>query len=91
LTKIRSALVVMRAATGGTEATPAMPDFDGATVTVPTVTGVVYKNKSTGATLTTGSPVTLAEGASLTVEATPTTGYYFESNQEDEWTFTNEA
>jgi len=91
LTKIRSALVIKRAAAGGVEATPTQPAFDGTTVTVPTVTGVVYKNKSTGATLTTGSPVTLAPGASLTVEATPTTGYYFESNQEDEWTFTNET
>jgi hypothetical protein len=91
LTKIRSALVIKRAAAGGTLAVPEAPAFDGETVTVATTTGVTYKNKATGATLTTGSPVTLAEGASLTVEATPNSGYYFESNQEDEWTFTNEA
>jgi HK97 family phage prohead protease len=92
LTKIRSAVNVMRAAAGsGTLATPVQPAFDGTTVTVATTTGVVYKNKDTGATLTTAAPVTLAAGASLTVEATPASGHYFSSNQEDQWTFENEA
>jgi Caudovirus prohead serine protease len=91
LTKIRSAMVVKRASAGGTLATPVEPAFDGTVVTVPTTTGVVYKNKATGATLTTAAPVTLASGASLTVEATPTSGYYFASNQDDEWTFENES
>jgi hypothetical protein len=91
LTKIRSAVVVKRAAAGGTLATPTEPGFTGTVVTVPTTTGVVYKNKTTGATLTTGAPVTLASGASLTVEATPASGYYFSDNVHDEWTFTNES
>ena len=87
LTKIRSALVIRRAAAGSTLATPVEPTFASNVVTVPTTTGVVYKNKETDATLTTGSPVTLTTGQSLTVEATPASGYHFSTNQEDEWTF----
>jgi Caudovirus prohead serine protease len=92
LTKIRSAVNVMRAAAGsGTLATPVAPNFDGTTVTVATTTGVVYKNKDTGATLTTAAPVALAPGESLTVEATPDGTHYFSSNQEDQWTFENQS
>jgi HK97 family phage prohead protease len=92
LTKIRSAMVVKRAGAGATLVTPVEPAFDGTTVTVATTTGVVYKNKDTGATLTTGAPVTLASGQSITVEATPASGmYFFESNQEDQWTFENQS
>jgi hypothetical protein len=91
LTKIRSAMVVRRAAAGGVLATPQEPAFDGTTVTVPTTAGVVYKNKDTGATLTTAAPVALAAGESLTVEATPTAGRYFADNENDEWTYTNPA
>jgi Caudovirus prohead serine protease len=90
LTKIRSAMVVKRAAAGATLATPEKPDFDGTTVVVKTTAGVTYKNKDTGATLTTAAPVALASGESLTVEATPaSSSTYFASNQDDEWTFTN--
>ena len=92
LTKIRSAVNVMRASAGaGTLATPVAPNFDGTTVTVATTTGVVYKNKDTGATLTTAAPVVLASGESLTVEATPDSSHYFSSNQEDQWTFENQS
>ncbi len=91
LTKIRAAMVIRKAPGGSVEVAPVEPAFDGTVVTVPTTAGVVYKNKTTGATLTTASPVTLAAGASLTVEATPTAGNHFASNQDDEWTFKNEA
>ena len=92
LTKIRSALVLMRATSAaGTLATPVEPAFDGTVVTVPTTTGVVYKRTDTGATLTTGAPVTLTSGQTLTVEATPDSTHYFADNVHDEWTFTNEA
>lgn len=87
LTRIRSAVIIKRAAAGGTLATPVMPDFANNVVTVATTTGVEYQDKSDHSVLTTGSPVTLTEGQSLTVEAVPTTGYYFASNQNDEWTF----
>jgi len=92
LTKLRSAVVIKKAAGGAVEVTPVEPAFAANVVTVPTTTGVVYKNKGTGATLTTGSPITLTAGQSLTVEATPSSGaYFFESNQDDQWTFTYEA
>jgi HK97 family phage prohead protease len=89
LTKIRSAMVIMRAPTGATLVTPEQPDFDGTTVIVKTTPNVVYKDKSTGATLTTGAPVALAPGDSLTVIAVPAASYYFANNADDEWTFTN--
>ena len=90
LTKIRSAVVVKRAASGGTLATPVEPTYDEAThkVTVATTPGVTYKNQATGATLTTAAPVTLTPGQSLTVEATPASGStYFANNVEDQWTY----
>jgi hypothetical protein len=92
LTKMRSALVIRRAAAGSSLVTPAKPTFDGTTVTVATTTGVTYRNKSTGATLTTASPTSLANGESLTVEAVPSgSQYYFANNVQDEWTFTNRS
>jgi Caudovirus prohead serine protease len=89
LTKIRSAMVVKKAPSGATVAAPQKPDFDGTTVVVKTTPGVKYTNKDTGATLTTASPVTLADGASITVASEPTSGHFFASNQDDEWTFKN--
>jgi hypothetical protein len=88
LTKIRSALVLMRAAAGGTLATPTAPTFDGSTVTIPTVTGVTYKNADTGATITGTQAV--APGATLNVSSVPSSGsYYFADNVHDEWSFEN--
>jgi hypothetical protein len=92
LTKVRSAMVVRKAPAGASLAAPERPDFDGETVIVKTTTGVTYKNKDTGVPLTTAAPVTLAEGASITVMAEPASGaYFFASNQDDEWTFKNNA
>lgn len=90
LTKPKSALVVRKVAGNAELVTPVKPGFDGENVTVATTTGVVYKNKLTNATLTTGSPVTLAEGDTLTVIAIPASGYYFTTNADDEWTFEGE-
>jgi hypothetical protein len=92
LTKIRSAMVIRRSGAGSTLVAPQKPDFDGTTVVVKTTPGVTYTNKATGATLTTGAPVTLAAGASLTVQAEPASAAnYFASNQDDEWTFENKS
>jgi hypothetical protein len=91
LTRIRSALVIKKAGAGDVLVTPTAPAFDGSVVTVPTVTGATYKNAATDATLTTGAPVTLASGESLTVVAVPTAGHYFANNVNDEWTFKNTA
>jgi hypothetical protein len=90
LTKIRSALVLMRAGTGGTLATPTAPTFDGATITIPTVTGVTYKRGDTDATVT--GTVAVTDGTTLRIYAIPASGsYYFASNQDDEWYFENEV
>lgn len=91
LTKIRSAMVIKRAAAGSTLVVPEKPDFDGTNVVVKTTAGVVYKEKDTGNTLVTGTPMVLATGQSMAVVAEPTAGNYFASNQNDEWTFKNEA
>lgn len=92
LVRLKSAIVVRKVASTAVLATPTEPTFDGTTVTVPTITGVTYKNKDTNATLTTGSPVVLGSGETLNVLAIPASAsYYFASNANDEWTFTNEA
>lgn len=94
LTKIRSALVVKHADSGDTLVIPVSPDFDDETgiITPATTTGVTYKRADTNATVTTGAPITLAEGESLKIYAIPASGsYYFANNIEDEWTFTFEG
>lgn len=94
LTKIRSAIIYRTtAATDVLVAEPNPPTFVPATgvITIVATTGIVYKNATTNATLTTGAQTALAPGVSLTVRATPAAGYYLESNVEDEWTFTRPA
>lgn len=93
LTRIRSAMVVRRAAAGGVVAAPVSPTFNEGTgvVTIPTTTGVVYRNAATDAVLVAGAQAALDAGESLTVEAVPATGYYFTTNQDDQWTFDRPA
>lgn len=88
LTKHKTAQVVLRGS--GTLATPTVPTFNESTgvVTIPTVTGVTYKNQQTEATLTAGAQTALAPGAALSVMAVPNTGYYFPHNYDADWTFT---
>lgn len=92
LTKPKSALVITRATTSGT-VTPTVPTFVASTgvVTIPSVTGVVYKNKSTGAVLTAGAQTALAAGASVEIVAVPATGYAFPHNFDADWVFTRNA
>ncbi|ADD80916.1 head maturation protease [Rhodococcus phage ReqiPepy6] len=90
LTRPKSALVVKAVAKSSTLVTPEAPTWDpeDKTVTVPTVEGVVYKNKKTNATLTTASPVTLNVGEELHVIALPaSSSYYLASTAEDEFLF----
>ena len=92
LTRPKSAIVVRKTASNAVLVTPTAPEFDGDTVTVPTVAGVVYKNKLTNATLVTGTPIELAQGDTLSVIAQPTSSaYYFSTNADDEWTYENEG
>jgi HK97 family phage prohead protease len=91
LVKIKSALIIRsQESTAVRLANPTEPSFVPATgvITIPTMTNVVYKNDLTNATLSAGAQSALAEGASLTVRADAATGYYFDTNAEDQWTFT---
>lgn len=89
LVKIKSALVIRK--TTGTNALvrPTSPTFVASTgvVTIPTKTGVVYKDGS-GNTLTAGAQTALAAGASTQVQAVPAANYYFADNASDQWTYT---
>jgi HK97 family phage prohead protease len=91
LTKAKTAQVIIRGA--GTLVTPTAPTFVTSTgvLTVPSVTGVTYKNQLTGATLTAGAQTAIAAGASVSVVAVPNTGYYFPHNFDADWTFTRDA
>lgn len=88
LTKPKSALIITRAA--GTLATPVAPEFDDETntITVPKVTGVVYKIDGEAVTYegaTTETEIEIDEDT--TVSAEPATGYYFAPNITVDWTF----
>lgn len=65
-----------------TLATPAKATVAANVVTPPTTTGVVYKRTDTGATVTTGSPITLdaVTLTEITIEGYPAAGYYFKDN-----------
>jgi hypothetical protein len=89
LVKVKSALVIRETAATNVLATPQKPSFVASTgvVTIPTVTGVVYKNADTSATLTAGAQTALAAGATLNVQAVAAAGYYFQDNASDFWSF----
>jgi hypothetical protein len=94
LKKIRSAIIVKKAAAGATLVTPTEPTFVESTgvVTIPTQTGVVYKNADTDATLTAGAQAALAPGETLNVIAEPANStYYFANSEVDDWKFTRPA
>lgn len=92
LTKLKAAMVVKKVAGTDVLVVPAAPAFDGTEVTITNQTGVVYKNALTDATMNAaGSPYAVASGETLTVVATPATGYYFATSEDDTWSFTNEA
>ena len=92
LTTPKAALVFRKVAgTNTTLAQPTEPTFVDNVVTVPTVSGVTYKNAETDATLTTASPVTLTEGQELYVVAVPDAGKNFPNNAEDEWIYCYKA
>lgn len=81
LTKPKSAVVIKR--TPGTAAVPSSPSFDGDTntITIPSITGVVYTIE--------GIPVEGQEVITSTteVEAQPAEGYSFPSGATRSWTF----
>jgi hypothetical protein len=93
LVKVKSALVIKKTAAGNALVAPQKPSFVSSTgvVTIPAVTGVVYKNADTSATLSSGAQSALSAGSSLNVLATPASGYYFADNASDQWTFKRPA
>jgi len=90
LTKHKTAQVFVRADGTLVTADLSAPTFNSGTgvVTIPTQTGVVYKNEDTDAVLSAGAQTALASGATLSVKAVPATGYYFEHNIDTDWDFT---
>ena len=89
LTKLKAALCVRKVAANLVLAVPPEPDFDPATgaLTITDTTGVVYKNQADTTLNNAGSPYTVPTGTEWTVTATPDTGYYFGSSEDDEWVF----
>jgi hypothetical protein len=93
LVKLKSAMVIKSMASSATLVTPTTPGFVASTgiVTIPTVTGVVYKNAA-GTTLTAGTQTAIAAGASITIYAYPSSAsYYFATSEDDTWTFTRNS
>lgn len=89
MTKIKAALVVMKTAAANVLVVPTVPAFNKTTgvVTIPTKTGVVYKDAA-NATLTAGAQTALTAGQSLVVHAVPATNYYFFTDGTTvEWTY----
>jgi hypothetical protein len=90
--KYKAAIVIVPVASTDVLATPVKPTFDPETgaLTIVDATGVVYKHGVTTVNAS-GSPYTVVAGTPWTIDATPASGYYFESNAEDQWTFTTPA
>lgn len=94
LVKLKSAQVLLKVAGGAVLTVPTAPTYDEelGQISIPTVTGVVYKNAA-GTTLTTGSsPYTVTPGTTYEVFATPSSSsYYFENSEVDNWEFHRHA
>jgi len=92
LTKLKSAMVIKKTASANVAVIPNMPSFNEATgvLTIVNQTGVVYKNGDTVVNAA-GSPyAAIASGASITIDATPASGFYFPTSEDDSWTFTRD-
>jgi HK97 family phage prohead protease len=88
LIKPKTAIIIKKVAAGAALVTPTKPSFNATTgvITIPTVTGVTYKD--VGGTTLTGAQPALDPGESMTVYAVPaSSSYYFANNQEDSWPF----
>lgn len=92
LTKVKSALVVKKVAAADVLVVPAPPTFDGEDVTIVDTTGVTYYDASDDSEVdNTNSPYAVASGETMEVYAEADTSYYFATNAEDQWSFTNSA
>ncbi len=89
LVKPKAALVVRKTASAAALVVPLKPSFVASTgvVTIPTVTGVTYKNGA-GDTISAGAMTALSAGSSTTIYAVPSSSsYYFANSIDDSWSF----
>jgi HK97 family phage prohead protease len=86
LVRPKTAMAFYRTAEDSELVVPTAPSFDGEDITIPTVTGVTYRDADDDAV--TGT-VAVANGTTVTIHATPDTGYHFASSEGDTWSFTN--
>jgi len=88
LVRHKTAQVILRGA-ASTLVVPTEPTYNSGTrvVTIPTQTGVTYKNDVTGATLTAGAQAAIPEGQTLEVQAVPSAGYHFAHQSDTDWTY----
>lgn len=93
LTKLKSAMVVMKVGSTLVLVTPSAPTFNSETgvVTIPADANVDYQDASDDSSLTPGAQPALTDGESLTVNVVPDAGYYLASSENDSWTFTFHA
>lgn len=72
-----------------TVVTPVEPTFASPDITIPTVTGVVYRRTDTNAVVTGTVTIAGAAGSTLVIKAYPASGAYsFPPNVDDDWMFT---
>jgi hypothetical protein len=73
-----------------TEAVPTSPTFVSGTgvITIPSVTGVVYRRADTNAVVPSGAMAAIPAGSTLVIRANPATGYYLDPDVDDDWSFT---
>lgn len=91
LTRLKSAIVIRGTASANALVAPDAPAFDAdaGELTITDKAGVVYKNADTDAVINAaGSPYSVDPGETINVVATPASGYYFESSDDDTWSFT---
>lgn len=88
LVKAKSAMVIKK--TADTEAAAVTPDWDGDTftVTIPTVTGIIYVDATDDSVLA-GGDIVLAAEEVLVVQAVADTGYVLSPSARTRWTFRN--
>jgi HK97 family phage prohead protease len=92
LVRPKAAIVIRKTAATSVLVTPVKPAFNKTTgvVTIPTVTGVIYKNAA-GTTLSAGAMSAIAAGETVRIYSVADTNYHFANNQEDSWPFTRDA
>jgi HK97 family phage prohead protease len=93
LTRVKTALVIKETAAASVLATPVKPAFNKTTgvITIPAVTGVVYKDSDGTTTVAAGAMAAIAAGVTKTIYSVADSGYHFANTAEDSWSFTRPA